>query len=98
MTFKFGVTLKFSRRHCNLKPKRFDFFIEYKPADRTCPFHYQRLELFGLLEQIGIKLSVAFFKVFQYIISLSCYAYSANPDQTSHAAAYNLGPHFLPRF
>ena len=30
VTFKFWVTLEFSRRHCNLKPKRFDFCIEYK--------------------------------------------------------------------
>ena len=64
VTFKFWVTLEFLRRHCNLKPKHFDFCIEYKPADRTCPFHYQRLELFGLLEEICIKLSVAFLKCF----------------------------------
>ena len=64
VTFKFWVTLEFSRRHCNLKPKRFDFCIEYKPIDRTCPFHYQRLELFGLLEEIGNKSSVAFLKCF----------------------------------
>ena len=66
VTFKFWVTLEFSRHHCNLKPKRFDFCIKYKPIDRTCPFHYQRLELFGLMEEIGIKSSVAFLK-FQYI-------------------------------
>ena len=30
-------------------------------------FHYQWLGLFALLEKIGIKPSVAFFKVFQYI-------------------------------
>ena len=64
VTFKFGVTLEFSRRHCNLKPKRFDFCIKYKPIDRTCPFHYQRLELFGLLEEICIKSSFAFLKCF----------------------------------
>ena len=64
MTFKFWVTREFSRRHCNLKPKCFDFSIEYKPIDRTCPFHYQRLELFGFLEEIGIKSSVAFLKCF----------------------------------
>ena len=51
VTFKFWVTLKFSRRHCNLKPKRFDFYIE-------------RLELFGLVEEIGIKSRVAFLKCF----------------------------------
>ena len=62
--FKFWVTREFSQRHCNLKPKRFDFCIEYKPVDRTCPFHYQWLELFGLLEEIGIKSSVAFIKCF----------------------------------
>ena len=64
VTFKFWVTLEFSRPHGNLKPKRFDFCIEYKPADRTWPFHYQWLELFGLLEEIGIKSSVAFLKCF----------------------------------
>ena len=64
MTFKFWVTLEFSRRHGNFKPKRFDFCIEYKPVDRTWPFHYQWLELFGLLEEIGIKASVAFLKCF----------------------------------
>ena len=64
VTFKFWVTLEFSRRHYNLKPKRFDFCIEYKPTDRTCPFHYQRLQLLGLLEEIGIKSSVAFLKCF----------------------------------
>ena len=64
VTFKFWVILEFSRRHCNLKPKRFDFCIEYKPIDRTCSFHYQSLELFGLLEEIGIKSSVAFLKCF----------------------------------
>ena len=61
VTFKFWVTLEFSRRHCNLKPKRIDFCIEYKPVDRTC---HQRLDLFGLLEEIGIKSSVAFLKSF----------------------------------
>ena len=55
VTFKFWVTLAFLRRHGNLKPKRFEFYIDYKPIDRTCPFHYQWLELFGLLEEIGIK-------------------------------------------
>ena len=60
VTFKFCVTLEFSRCHGNLKPKRFDFCIEYKPVDRTCPFHYQ----FGLLEEIGIESSVAFLKCF----------------------------------
>ena len=63
-TFKCWVTFEFLRRHGYLKPKRFDFCIEYKPMDRTCPFHYQRLELFGLLEEIGIKSSVAFLKCF----------------------------------
>ena len=64
VTFEFRVTVEFSRRHCNLKPKCFDFCIEYKPIDRTCPFHYQILKLFGLLEEIGIKSSVAFLKCF----------------------------------
>ena len=60
----FWVTLEFSRRHRNLKPKRFAFCIEYKPIDRTCLFRYQWLELFDLLEEIGIKSSVAFLKCF----------------------------------
>ena len=64
VTFKYWVTLEFLRRHCNLKPKRFDFYIEYKPIDWTCPFHYQRLGLSGLLEEIGIKSSVAFLMCF----------------------------------
>ena len=64
MTFKFWVTLEFSRRHCNLKPKRFDFCIEYKPINPTCSFQYQCLVLFGLLEEIDIKSSVAFLKCF----------------------------------
>ena len=64
MTFKFWVSLVFSRHHGNLKPKRFDFCIKYKPIDRTCQFHYQWLELFGLLEEIGIESSVAFLKCF----------------------------------
>ena len=41
VTFKFGVSFEFARRHGNLKPKRFDFGIEHKPVDQTCPFHYQ---------------------------------------------------------
>ena len=67
-TFKFWVTLEFARRHGNLKPNRFDFCIEHKPVDQTCPFHYQWLELFGLLEKIGIKLSVAFLKCFSIYV------------------------------
>ena len=67
VTLKFLVTLEFSRRHCNLRPKRFDFCIEYKPIHRLCPFHYQRLELFGLLEEIGIKSNVAFLKCFSIV-------------------------------
>ena len=64
VTFKFWVTLAFSRRYGNLKPKRFDFCIEYKQTDWTCPFHYQLLELFGLLEEICIISNVAFLKCF----------------------------------
>ena len=64
VTFKFWVTLEFLRRHRNLKPKRFEFCIEYKPIDRTYPFYYQRLELFGLLEENAIKSSVAILKCF----------------------------------
>ena len=67
VTFKFWVTLEFSRLHGNLKPKCFDFCIKYKPVDRTCPFHYQRLELFGLLEESGIKSSVSFLKCFSIL-------------------------------
>ena len=69
VTFKFRVTFEFSRRHCNLKPTRFDFCMEYKPIDPTCPFYYQRLELFGLLKEIGIKSSVAFLKCFSICYS-----------------------------
>ena len=62
MTFQYWVArYEFSLRHVNLKPKCFDFCVECKPIDRTCPFHYQWLELFGLLEEIGIESSVAFF-------------------------------------
>ena len=77
VTFKFWVTLEFSRLHCNLKPKRFDFCIEYKPVDRTCPFHFQRLKLFGLLEETGIKSSVAFLKCFSiyYNVLLFCLSF-----------------------
>ena len=60
VTFKFCVTLEFSWHHGNPKPKRFDFYIKYKPVDRTCPFHYHWLELFGL----GIESCVAFLKSF----------------------------------
>ena len=38
VTFKFWVTLEFARRHGNLKPKCFDFCIEYKPVDRRVHF------------------------------------------------------------
>ena len=60
VTFKFCVTLEFSWHHGNPKPKRFDFYIKYKPVDQTCPFHYHWLELFGL----GIESCVAFLKSF----------------------------------
>ena len=71
VTFKFWVTVAFSRRHGNLKQKRFDFCIEDKPIDRTRPY-YQWLELFGLLWEIRIKSSVAFlkcFSIFMHIVS-----------------------------
>ena len=58
VTSKFFVTLKFSRRHGYLRPKHFDFCIEYKPIDRACQFHYHWLGLFGLLEEIGIESSI----------------------------------------
>ena len=88
VTLKFWVTLEFSRRHCNLKPKRFDFCIEYKPIDRTCPFHYQRLELFGLLEEIGIKSSVAFLKCFSI--------YCGTENQDDEIYFYHLFPSLTP--
>ena len=40
----------------------FDFDIEYKSFDRTLQFHYQWLELFGLLEETNIEPSVACLK------------------------------------
>ena len=65
VTFKFWVTLEFSQCHCILKPKRFDFCIEYKLIDRIfVHFIINGLELFGLLEEIGIKSSVVFLKCF----------------------------------
>ena len=73
VTFKFWVTLEFSRRHGSLKPKRFDFCIQYKPFDRTCLFHYQRLQLFGHLEEIGIKSSVVFLKCFSIFLKEVCH-------------------------
>ena len=66
VTFKFWVSLEFSH-HGDLKPKRFNFCIEYKPIGQTRPFHYQGLELFGLLEEIGIESSVAFLKHFSIV-------------------------------
>ena len=65
---KFRVTLEFSRRHGNLKPKRFDILYRMQAIDRTCPFHYQCLELFGLLEEICIESSVEFLKCFSIIL------------------------------
>ena len=62
------VTFEFARRRGNLKPKRFDFCIEHKLIDQTCPFHYQWPELFGLFEEIGIKPRVAFLKFFSIFI------------------------------
>ena len=53
VTFKFWVTLECARRHGNCKPKRFDFCIEHKSID--------------LLEEIGIKSSVAFLKFFSIL-------------------------------
>ena len=92
VTFKFWVTLEFSRRHGNLKPKRFDFCIEYKPIDRTWTFDYQWLELFGLLEEIGIKSSIAFFKVFQYIFRffLNFYPLKLYPETPMISFSYNV--------
>ena len=72
VTFKFWVPLEFSRRHGDLKPKRFDFFIHCKPFDRICPFHYQWLELFGLLEEIYLESSVAFSKCFSKFYKTNC--------------------------
>ena len=52
--FEFCVTLECLRRHGNLKPKHFDFCIEYKAIYRTFPFHYHSLEIVPLLEEINI--------------------------------------------
>ena len=41
VAFKCWVTLEFSRRHGNLKPKRFDFCIKYKPIDRVLSYLYR---------------------------------------------------------
>ena len=51
-------------RHGKRKIKHFDFDVEYKPNGRTCKFQYQRLEMFGRLEEICIEASVAFLKCF----------------------------------
>ena len=68
VTFKVWVTLEFLWHHGNFKPKCFDFCIKYKPIDWTCQFHYHWLDIFGLLEEIGIESSVAFlFKFIQYV-------------------------------
>ena len=36
--------------------------MEYKLIDRTLQFHYQRLEIFSILEETDIGSSVAFLK------------------------------------
>ena len=68
VTFKFWITLEFSRCHGNLKPKRFGLRIEYEPIDRTCQFHYHWQDIFSLLEEIGIGSSVAFLKSFSILL------------------------------
>ena len=64
----FGLLLDFRDVTVTLSQNVLIFCIEYKPIDRTCPFHYQRLELFGLLEEIGIKSSVAYLKYFTIVL------------------------------
>ena len=60
VNFKFRVSLEFFRRHVNLKQKRFDFCVEYKPTGRICQFHYHWLDIFGLLEETATESSIAF--------------------------------------
>ena len=63
VTFKFWAALELFRRHGNRKPKRFDFGIKYMSIDKTgktLEFHYQWLNIFGLLEETDIESSVAF--------------------------------------
>ena len=74
VTFKFWVTLEFSRHHCNLKPKVL-IFVSNTSQLIGRPFHYQRLELFGLLEEIGIKSSVAFFKCFSICLKVQQFCF-----------------------
>ena len=64
VTFKFWVTREISRRHCNLKPKRFDFCIKYKPIDRTFHFIINDWNYLAFWK----KLACCVFKVFQDII------------------------------
>ena len=97
VTFKFWVSFELSGRHCNLKPKRFDFCIEYKTTDRTCPFHYQWLKLFGLLEEIGIKSSVAFLKCFSIVCGFIFGPRQANLLLIAYASSEGSGEPAHPR-
>ena len=93
VTFKFWVTLEFSRRHGNLLPKRFAFCIEYKPVDRAWPFHYQWLELFGLLKEIGIKSSVAFLKYFSICMKSAPFLQLPQLGSVRHLNEIKFLPH-----
>ena len=93
VTFKFWVTLEFSRHHGNLKPKRCAFCIEYKPIDRTWPFHYQWLELFGLLKETGIKSSVAFFKCFSICMKSAPFLQLPQLGSVRHLHEIKFLPH-----
>ena len=68
VTFKFWATLELFRRHGNHKPKRFGFGIEHKSNDRAIQFHYQWLEIFGLLEETDIESGVAFLKSLSIVL------------------------------
>ena len=67
--FGIWVTQEFLRRHGNRKPKRFDVCIKCKPINWTCQFHHQRLDIFGLLEEIDKESGVAFLKSFSIYIT-----------------------------
>ena len=61
VTFKFWVTLELSRRHDNLKPKRFGILCRTQTKLIILELC---LQLFGLLEEISIESSDAFLKSF----------------------------------
>ena len=69
VTFKFLATLELFWHHGNYKLKRFDIGIENKSIDRTFQFHYQWLEIFGILEETDIESCVAFLKSLSILYS-----------------------------